>query len=67
LIDKREGAALQVGRRGEQVEGCRMCEVAGRAAGIAHEGGEFCDEGTQAVRRRALFGEVGVDFLERGR
>ena len=44
-----------------------MFEVAGRAAGIAHEGGEFCDEGTQAVRRRALFGEVGVDFLERGR
>jgi hypothetical protein len=42
-----------------------MFEVAGRAAGIAHEGGEFGDESTQTVCWRAIFDNVGVDFLER--
>jgi hypothetical protein len=33
--------------------------------GVAHEGGEFGDEGTETVRRDTVFGDVRVDFLER--
>jgi hypothetical protein len=64
LIDRLEGAALQSGRRGEDIKGGWMLKVPGRAAGIAHEGGEFGDEGTQTVCRRAVFGDVGMDFLK---
>jgi hypothetical protein len=44
-----------------------MFEVAGRAAGVAHEGGEFGDEGTETMCRRAIFGDMRVDLVERGR
>ncbi len=37
-----------------------------RTAGIAYEGGEFGDEGTQTMHRRAVCGEVRMDLLERG-
>jgi hypothetical protein len=43
-----------------------MIGGARRAAGVAHAGGEFGDEGTQTVNGRSVFGEVRVDFLKRG-
>ena len=42
-----------------------MFQSAGSSAGVAHEGGQFSDEGTQTVRWRALLGDVGVDFHKR--
>jgi hypothetical protein len=53
--------------RGEDIEGRRMIGGARRSAGVAHEGGEFGDEGTQTVSGRSVFSEVRVDFLKRGR
>jgi hypothetical protein len=67
LIGQFEGAALQRSRRGEDIEGRRMIDGTRRSAGVTHEGGEFGDEGTQAVSGRSVFGEVRVDFLKRGR
>ena len=67
MVDQLEGMTLESRGRGEEVEGRRMFECAGCAAGVAHEGSEFGDEGPQTMRRRTVVGRVGVDFLERGR
>ncbi len=43
-----------------------MFGVAGRAASVAHEGGEFGQERSRTVNRGTVKIEVGMDLLERG-
>jgi len=53
LAEQFEVTALTSRRRGEDVEGRRTFEGAGRTAAVAQERGEFVDEGTQTVWRRS--------------
>ena len=53
LTDQREGALLHRGGSGEDLEGRRVGPSVRRAAGVAHDGGKFGQQGREAVRRFA--------------